>query len=354
MYSRNEIIDIAKGIGILLVVYGHSGLPLSGSVILYFHMPLFFFLSGLTFKENDSQKDFIVKRIKRLYIPFVIINTIFLILHPLLFAVGLEEKEYLVEDYLSKILKIITFQNAEPIISQCWYLLGLFTISIIFKLAFSFSGKKMLSIIYIFFAVCSLFSISFNIRFYYGSCDLLNVFLISSQFYLTGYLTRDYITKSKIDCTLSKCIVWGGGGTLLFYSFCKFFLHYESDFRSNIYTCVFLIFPAAFLGIFYIIYCAKTITKYEIKKYFTYLGRNTMMIFLLHTIAFKIVDTMMIIFFNYNNHLYGWGHINGGIYWNLIHFVIGVIFPLCVIIISNKINKLLRKRNCYEKTSSSI
>lgn len=63
MSDRSRWIDCAKGIGILLVVYGHvargvhsAGLPMDkdvfrlvDSIIYSFHMPLFFFLSGLLF-----------------------------------------------------------------------------------------------------------------------------------------------------------------------------------------------------------------------------------------------------------------------------------------------------------------
>lgn len=42
-----EYLDLAKGIGILLVVIGHGSLNNFG--INVFHMPLFFVLSGMTF-----------------------------------------------------------------------------------------------------------------------------------------------------------------------------------------------------------------------------------------------------------------------------------------------------------------
>lgn len=42
---RNKDIDFIRGIAIILVVYGHIGLPL-GNIISFFHMPLFFFISG--------------------------------------------------------------------------------------------------------------------------------------------------------------------------------------------------------------------------------------------------------------------------------------------------------------------
>lgn len=43
-YNRVEFVDIAKGIGIILVVYGHSSLSFhTANVWLHaFHMPLFF------------------------------------------------------------------------------------------------------------------------------------------------------------------------------------------------------------------------------------------------------------------------------------------------------------------------
>ena len=54
MTNRYEHVDIARGIAILLVVMGHSCSSTSGDLnrmILGFHMPLFFFLSGLFAKE---------------------------------------------------------------------------------------------------------------------------------------------------------------------------------------------------------------------------------------------------------------------------------------------------------------
>ena len=50
MNKRDKVIDVAKGIGIILVILAHV---LKGKnifvleVIYYFHMPLFFFISGL-------------------------------------------------------------------------------------------------------------------------------------------------------------------------------------------------------------------------------------------------------------------------------------------------------------------
>ena len=67
--GRTKEIDFAKGLGILLVMLGHSitlmDNPLN-TFILSFHMPLFFFVSGMTIKREYTFKTFIWKKIKSL------------------------------------------------------------------------------------------------------------------------------------------------------------------------------------------------------------------------------------------------------------------------------------------------
>lgn len=87
--TRIEWIDIAKGIGITLVCFGHlrNGdgqsvwLPaIDGliSAIYLFHMPLFYLLGGLTFSMRDGFKLFVIRKIKTLLIPYYIFSLYFL------------------------------------------------------------------------------------------------------------------------------------------------------------------------------------------------------------------------------------------------------------------------------------
>lgn len=69
---RDSTIDIAKGIGIFLVVLGHFAVfasPLYHYIYL-FHMPLFFFISGM-FAKPMSIKECLVKKTKRLLVPYL-------------------------------------------------------------------------------------------------------------------------------------------------------------------------------------------------------------------------------------------------------------------------------------------
>lgn len=79
MTRRFEYIDIAKGIGILLVVWAHILLSGTSHRLIYaFHMPLFFLISGMLFKREkfNGILDFIQCRTKRLLIPFVVYSVI--------------------------------------------------------------------------------------------------------------------------------------------------------------------------------------------------------------------------------------------------------------------------------------
>lgn len=89
MQERNVWVDYAKAIGIILVVYGHvargvfnAGLPMDeGSyrlvdcIIYSFHMPLFFFLSGLFFYDSLMKRGrtgLVVNKVDTIVYPFIV------------------------------------------------------------------------------------------------------------------------------------------------------------------------------------------------------------------------------------------------------------------------------------------
>ncbi len=68
MDKREYWLDIAKSIGIFLVVLGHTSINENLKIFIYsFHMPLFFLISGFLFKTNDNFKNFFIKQFKRYY-----------------------------------------------------------------------------------------------------------------------------------------------------------------------------------------------------------------------------------------------------------------------------------------------
>ena len=85
--KRIEWIDYAKVIGIWLVVLGHilnAGRPIESelhTLIYSFHMPFFFFVSGLLFSTKDMGFGaFAVSKIKSLIVPYILLNIFCVIL----------------------------------------------------------------------------------------------------------------------------------------------------------------------------------------------------------------------------------------------------------------------------------
>lgn len=82
--QRIQALDIAKGIGIVLVVIGHSinGDALLGRIIWSFHMPLFFIIAGMCF-NNAKYTDLsilIKNRLRTLLLPAIIFTIIDILL----------------------------------------------------------------------------------------------------------------------------------------------------------------------------------------------------------------------------------------------------------------------------------
>lgn len=72
--QRNQMIDYAKGMGIVLVVMYHA--QFLDSIWIQFHMPLFAFLSGMLYKESTHANirsifSYIKKQVKKLYLSFI-------------------------------------------------------------------------------------------------------------------------------------------------------------------------------------------------------------------------------------------------------------------------------------------
>jgi polysaccharide biosynthesis protein PslL len=81
MKNRIAYIDIAKGLGILIIVLAHNDLseyhPTLHRFIYAFHIPLFFFLSGMFFRPDRSFGETVRRRFNSLLKPYLF--TIFLI-----------------------------------------------------------------------------------------------------------------------------------------------------------------------------------------------------------------------------------------------------------------------------------
>ena len=121
---RDTVVDVARGIGILLVVLGHLKNPIM-DFIYAFHMPLFFFISGMFVKNGYLLGSMVRSKAKRLLIPFALYYFLVVIYKMVkLLAKGeLDLSAFSVNNPDS------IFLNVGPI----WFLLALFYVCVLWR-----------------------------------------------------------------------------------------------------------------------------------------------------------------------------------------------------------------------------
>ncbi|MBQ9761954.1 MAG: acyltransferase family protein [Oscillospiraceae bacterium] len=134
--NRMSCVSIAKGIGILLVVLGHCiTAPYLKRMIYLFHMPLFFFLSGYLFKDKSTEQIFAYtwKKVKGLYLPFVLYNCFALALHQTFCRMGLYRPEAAFASFggfAKYFVQIMLCVKMEDVVAPLWFLPILMAVSV--------------------------------------------------------------------------------------------------------------------------------------------------------------------------------------------------------------------------------
>ena len=107
---RSNIVDIVKGIAIILVVYGHTaqgmthrgwwvgpGASFSHTFVYSFHMPAFFFVAGLFVTGSIAKRGsrrFTIDKLKTILYPYVLLAIISVALEPLIGRFKFETKPF--------------------------------------------------------------------------------------------------------------------------------------------------------------------------------------------------------------------------------------------------------------------
>ncbi len=104
MQNRDITLDIAKGIGIVLVVVGHciNARTIPGVFVYAFHMPLFFFISGVCFNAERHKEflPFLYKRVRQLLVPAIVFSLVLTALSsPLMPGAGYKWESFLTKGF---------------------------------------------------------------------------------------------------------------------------------------------------------------------------------------------------------------------------------------------------------------
>ena len=339
--SRNNLFSAIKGIGIILMVMGHCGIPdYWGKIIYEFHMPLFFFCSGYFFKNVESKSSlfyFFKRRIKGIYLKYICWSLVFLALHNVFFQLNIYndiipyhgECSYIYQssDFLYKAIKIVFSMNEhEQLLRSFWFMKQLFLASLFVSTCIYLSNKLThYNHIHLVVLICLLIMtvISKGLKWTLPAVWDISLVFMSSTFYLSGYIFNRYNLLTKIGniwISILCIVVLLTGG---------FVLPWTNMLEYNLITVIPFVTTAT-SGTILTINISHRIEAYKIKYLFYYLGQNTMVIFSLHMLCFKIGNLIKIEL--YNMPLYRLAEFqiiyeHNTLFW-IIYSIIGISIPL--------------------------
>ncbi len=290
---RVEWIDALRGWGIFLVFLGHTTLINKDidHYIFSFHMPLFFFVSGLFYKEAKESlgfRRFFFEKLNARMVPYFLFGflTYFVWLLPILL------RKYGVYHGLHDIPENLFWKpvigmfygigDAEwlPHNSIMWFLACTFVVEILFFLINIVCKSRY----YVGFALM-LFALIGYLGSVYMAVRLpfsIDVALTAVVFYGIGFLMQDYLFNSepRIVVAILFCLF----GLVLG------FTNDRVDMNFNVYGNPILFYASSFLSIFGYIGLAKYVRGWRMVNY---VGKNSLVFFLLQNVGFLIINVVV-------------------------------------------------------------
>ena len=356
--ERNVRIDLIKGISIILMVIGHSGAPSFTSFIYLFHMAIFFIASGYLYDHTysnsiQSLSRFIKRKVKSLWFPFVLWNTIFSILHNFFIDVNVYTNNEMflvygggkynqltqywnINDIIKCSVKSIFFASDVQIGGAFWFFKILFVLSIMYA-SLEYIWVKIYSNndSVIFQTILSILLLFVG---YYFSIKNINIFSIQIVFscyclYHLGVLFK--YKKENVGWQLKKMSVPPSRLHLILlissFGLLIIFSNYGSiSLGSNFYPNPIFMLLSSFLGWVFVSEIAYYIEKSDMcKRCFIIVGNETRSIMVLHFLCFKIISYFIVICKNRPYYLVAsFPVIREGTLWWVAYTIIGIVLPI--------------------------
>lgn len=269
--TRIQWIDIAKALGILLVVLGHltNSSSYIGHWISSFHMPLFFVLSGICFSPLGTLSKYINKKFISLIYPYFTFGICLAILHVILCNYGL--------------LEIISHTKKHFLnYGAMWFVPILFFAQVLFKFVYS---KR------IWINISSM--IIFTVFGYLLSKNNIDIgYSLTTIFMATAYVEFGYLIKDKLVCLFeNKLFYYIIPFMLIVYSYIIYAVDSVNINMSGNDIPRLGTIPLSIMGLLmfcYACYWLSMLKCTRLHNALSWLGKNTIIILALHMFFIKL------------------------------------------------------------------
>lgn len=286
--KRNYIIDLAKGIGIFLVILGHNKSSLT-NYIYSFHMPLFFLMSGIFHSSEKNYMKFFGKKVRSILIPYISFSIplfLFWVVIGRKFGEAVIKNTPVSHSALGILIgtDIIGFSSIEwgtPL----WFLLCLFIVSNIFFYISKLNYTNIILVNIVFIMFNLILSNFLNIRLPWSILTAL----IAVPFYSFGYLFKEKILDKKINNKY-----WTITIILLVLSILSYKINGRVDMYGNEYKNILIFFIGGFSGSLFLINIMKLIPQNKY-NWINFLGVNSLILLAFHGRALTILKFIWVI-----------------------------------------------------------
>lgn len=282
--KRIDWIDFAKAIGIFLIVFGHSIKGTIAHTFVYsFHVPLFFYLTGVTFGCRTGYGKFLLKRVKTLLVPYWAVMAVSIVIFYFMGSftadsldvntVAFSWKDYILGSLYGNFKTGFLKANA-----PLWFLPCIFVVQNLMYGIIKITEKLKKPILGVLTALALSILICY-LNYYIFKISMLP-FAIETAFYVLPYTLLGYaLSKYKLP-QLNRFLSAAISAVLfgLCFASCYFF-KVICNVSSDQYTNLSLCFITALCGTFAVVFLCKAIPS---SKPLSYLGKNTMVVLLLH------------------------------------------------------------------------
>lgn len=341
--KRFDYLDIAKGIGILMVVWAHILVVSPSHKFIYaFHMPLFFFISGLLFNKDKyaSLGIFLTQRFKRLFIPYVAYSVLSWVVWAGFRYLRGDE----IDSFFAPLLQIVLAQGSGEFIvynSVLWFVPCLFAVEIMYYAFSRFNEWITLCLCFVVATIGALLVWQFGGDYLFLLPWNLDAAFFALPFYGVANAIRRHLSHEKLMMVVAdNKFITLVGIAILFGTLNFFALNYgECSMGSSSYGCpIWVFFMRAFSGCFGLVLLSALIctlfTKVWWYESLRWCGKNSLDVMCLHI---PIKGVVMIVI---AKALHLTFDISENFIYSTISFIITMVILVPIVLI---INKYIRK-----------
>lgn len=286
--KRIEFIDLAKGICILLIIIGHSGVQVDYPGLSAMRTPLYLTLSGLFFKDYGCFKNLLTRKTNKILIPFLFFYfgsyALFYLFNAILPGLIVSEAKGIFD----------VFTQIQYFNGPLWFLLAIFWDNLLFgAIHLNINKEWQRALIVLFFGCCG--AVLYHENILLPCC--IDAALVCMPFFYFGYILKrsDILAPGNYDKynIPLALLLFAAAYAIDHYIHPVLFFH-DREISGNIFAIIFL----PITSVVALLMLCKAIKRVPFVSYF---GRYSIIPLCIHHLIYRPIQLVVAKFISIDN-----------------------------------------------------